>query len=223
MEDLHILYEDAHVVLCVKPVGVLSEDSEQGACMPALLRRHYREQGKPNYIATVHRLDKIVGGVMLFSRRREVTGKLTAAVAEHRVTKEYLAVLRGHPAEASATLTDLLFRDASKNKSYVVKRMRKGVREASLEYVTLGSTEELTLVRVRLHTGRTHQIRVQFASRGLPLSGDRKYGASDAPWPIALWSYRLSFAHPQTSEAMTFACPPPDTAPWTRFTLPETL
>ena len=183
MEDLHILYEDAHLVLCVKPVGVLSEDSEQGACMPALLRRHYREQ----------------------------------------VTKEYLAVLRGHPAEASATLTDLLFRDASKNKSYVVKRMRKGVREASLEYVTLGSTEELTLVRVRLHTGRTHQIRVQFASRGLPLSGDRKYGASDAPWPIALWSYRLSFAHPQTGEAMTFACPPPDTAPWTRFTLPETL
>ena len=223
MEDLHILYEDAHLVLCVKPVGVLSEDSEQGACMPALLRRHYREQGKPDYIATVHRLDKIVGGVMLFSRRREVTGKLTAAVAEHRVTKEYLAVLRGHPAEASATLTDLLFRDASKNKSYVVKRMRKGVREASLEYVTLGNTEELTLVRVRLHTGRTHQIRVQFASRGLPLSGDRKYGASDAPWPIALWSYRLSFAHPQTSEAMTFACPPPDTAPWTRFTLPETL
>lgn len=223
MEDLHILYEDAHLVLCVKPVGVLSEDSEQGACMPALLRRHYREQGKPDYIATVHRLDKIVGGVMLFSRRREVTGKLTAAVAEHRVTKEYLAVLRGHPAEASATLTDLLFRDASKNKSYVVKRMRKGVRDASLEYVTLGSTEELTLVRVRLHTGRTHQIRVQFASRGLPLSGDRKYGASDALWPIALWSYRLSFAHPQTGEAMTFACLPPDTAPWTRFTLPDTL
>ena len=223
MEDLHILYEDAHVVLCVKPVGVLSEDSPSGACMPGLLREHYRALGQNDYIATVHRLDKIVGGVMLFSRRREVTGKLTAAVAEHRVTKEYLAVLRGHPAEASATLTDLLFRDASKNKSYVVKRMRKGVREASLEYVTLGSTEELTLVRVRLHTGRTHQIRVQFASRGLPLSGDRKYGASNAPWPIALWSYRLSFAHPQTSEAMTFACPPPDTAPWTRFTLPETL
>ena len=223
MESLHILYEDAYLVLCVKPVGVLSEDSEQGVCMPALLRQHYRTQGEPNYIATVHRLDKIVSGVMLFSRRREVTGKLTAAVAERRVTKEYLAVLRGCPAEDAATLTDLLFRDAAKNKSYVVKRMRKGVREASLEYVTLGSTEELTLVRVRLHTGRTHQIRVQFASRGLPLSGDRKYGASDAPWPIALWSYRLSFAHPQTSEAMTFACPPPDTAPWTRFTLPETL
>lgn len=223
MESLHILYEDAYLVLCVKPVGVLSEDSEQGVCMPALLRQHYRAQGEPNYIATVHRLDKIVSGVMLFSRRREVTGKLTAAVAERRVTKEYLAVLRGRPAEDAATLTDLLFRDAAKNKSYVVKRMRKGVREASLEYVTLGSTEELTLVRVRLHTGRTHQIRVQFASRGLPLAGDRKYGASDAPYPIALWSCRLSFVHPQTGEPVTFTCPPPDTAPWDLFTLPEML
>ena len=158
MEDVHILYEDRYLVLCVKPVGVLSEDSETGACMPALLRQHYQALGQPDYIATVHRLDKVVGGVMLFSRRREVTGKLTAAVAERRITKEYLAVLRGHPQENAATLTDLLFRDASRNKSYVVKRMRKGVREASLEYVTLGRTEELTLVQVRLHTGRTHQI-----------------------------------------------------------------
>ena len=223
MEDVHILYEDRYLVLCVKPVGVLSEDSETGACMPALLRQHYQALGQPDYIATVHRLDKVVGGVMLFSRRREVTGKLTAAVAERRITKEYLAVLRGHPQENAATLTNLLFRDASRNKSYVVKRMRKGVREASLEYVTLGRTEELTLVQVRLHTGRTHQIRVQFASRGLPLSGDRKYGASDAPWPIALWSYRLSFVHPQTGADMTFSCPPPAAEPWTRFTLPETL
>lgn len=216
MEDLHILYEDAHLVLCVKPVGVLSEDSEQGACMPDLLRRHYREQGKPDYIATVHRLDKIVGGVMLFSRRREVTGKLTAAVAEHRVTKEYLAVLRGHPAEASATLTDLLFRDASKNKSYVVKRMRKGVREAELEYVTLGSTEELTLVRVRLHTGRTHQIRVQFSSRGLPLLGDIRYG-SKAGCSTALWSYHMAFTHPVTGRTVDVTCPPPESWPWTLF------
>ena len=223
MEDVHILYEDRYLVLCVKPVGVLSEDSETGACMPALLRQHYQALGQPDYIATVHRLDKVVGGVMLFSRRREVTGKLTAAVAERRITKEYLAVLRGHPQENAATLTDLLFRDASRNKSYVVKRMRKGVREASLEYVTLGRTEELTLVQVRLHTGRTHQIRVQFASRGLPLAGDRKYGASDAPYPIALWSCRLSFVHPQTCKPVTFTCPPPDTAPWDLFTLPEML
>lgn len=216
MEPLRILYEDAHLVLCVKPVGVLSEDSADGACMPALLRQHYRAQGKPDYIATVHRLDKAVGGVMLFSRRREITGKLTAAIAEHRVTKEYLAVLRGHPAEASATLTDLLFRDASKNKSYVVKRMRKGVREASLEYVTLGSTEELTLVRVRLHTGRTHQIRVQFSSRGLPLLGDIRYG-SKADCSTALWSYHMAFTHPVTGRTVDVTCPPPESWPWTLF------
>ena len=172
MEPLHILYEDPYLVLCVKPVGVLSEDSEQGACMPALLRRHYQALGQSDHIATVHRLDRVVGGVMLFSRRRDITGRLTAAVAERRVTKEYLAVLRGHPAEDSATLTDLLFRDAAKNKSYVVKRMRKGVREASLDYTVLGRTDALSLVRVRLHTGRTHQIRVQFSSRGLPLLGE---------------------------------------------------
>lgn len=217
MEPLRILYEDAHLVLCVKPVGVLSEDSADGACMPALLRQHYRAQGKPDYIATVHRLDKAVGGVMLFSRRREVTGKLTAAIAEHRVTKEYLAVLRGHPAEASATLTDLLFRDASKNKSYVVKRMRKGVRDASLEYVTLGSTEELTLVRVRLRTGRTHQIRVQFSSRGLPLLGDIRYG-SKAACSAALWSYHLAFTHPVTGKPVDVTCPPPEAYPWDLFT-----
>ena len=140
MEPLRILYEDAHLVLCVKPVGVLSEDSADGACMPALLRAHYRAQGKPGYIATVHRLDKAVGGVMLFSRRREITGKLTAAIAEHRVTKEYLAVLRGTPEKDSDTLTDLLFRDAAHNKSYVVKRMRKGVREASLDYAVPGAS-----------------------------------------------------------------------------------
>ena len=161
MEPLKILYEDAHLVICCKPVGVLSEDSESGRCMPQLLREHYLAQGQKNpYIATVHRLDKITGGV---------TGKLTTAVQAHELVKEYLAVLRGHPQEPAATLTDLLFRDAGRNKSYVVKRPRKGVREASLEYRELSRTEELSLVRVRLHTGRTHQIRVQFASRGMPL------------------------------------------------------
>ena len=216
MEDVHILYEDRYLVLCVKPVGVLSEDSETGACMPALLRQHYQALGQPDYIATVHRLDKVVGGVMLFSRRREVTGKLTAAVVERRITKEYLAVLRGHPQENAATLTDLLFRDASRNKSYVVKRMRKGVREASLEYVTLGRTEELTLVQVRLRTGRTHQIRVQFASRGLPLLGDIRYG-SKAECTTALWSHRMAFTHPVTGKPVDVSCPPPRRWPWTLF------
>ena len=216
MSDLTILYEDAHLVICLKPPGVLSEDSEKGRCMPALLREHYRAQGKNDYIATVHRLDKIVGGVMVFSRRRQVTGQLTAAIARHEITKEYLAVLRGHPEKAEDTLTDLLFRDAAHNKSYVVKRMRKGVREASLDYAVLGRADGLTLVRVRLHTGRTHQIRVQFSSRGLPLLGDIRYG-SKAPCSPALWSHRLALTHPVTGKPIDVTCPPPDSWPWSLF------
>ena len=217
MSDLTILYEDAHLVICLKPPGVLSEDSEKGRCMPALLREHYRAQGKNDYIATVHRLDKIVGGVMVFSRRRQVTGMLTAAMARHEIPKEYLAVLRGHPEKAEDTLTDLLFRDAAHNKSYVVRRMRKGVREARLSYREIARTDALSLVRVQLHTGRTHQIRVQFASRGLPLLGDIRYGSRDERCTAALWSYRLALRHPVTGETVDVSALPPEGYPWQLF------
>ena len=217
MEPLHILYEDAYLVICRKPVGVLSEDSDTGACMPRLLAEHYRARGQNPYIATVHRLDKITGGAMLFSRRREITGKLIAAVQAHEIQKEYLAVLRGHPQQSAAQLTDLLFRDAARNKSYVVTRPRKGVREAKLSYRELQRTEELSLVRVQLHTGRTHQIRVQFSSRGLPLLGDIRYGSKDPRCTAALWSCRLAFRHPVSGEMVDVFCPPPQSYPWTLF------
>ena len=110
----------------------------------------------------------------------------------------------------------MLFRDAAHNKSYVVKRMRKGVREASLDYAVLGRADGLTLVQVRLHTGRTHQIRVQFSSRGLPLLGDIRYG-SKAPCSPALWSHRLALTHPVTGKPIDVACPPPDSWPWSLF------
>ena len=214
METLHILYEDPHLVICCKPVGVLSEDGQAGRCMPELLREHYRSLGQKNpYIATVHRLDKITGGVMVFSRRREVTGKLTAAVQAHEIVKEYLAVLRGHPAEPAATLTDLLFRDAGHNKSYVVKRPRKGVREASLFYRELSRTEELSLVRVQLHTGRTHQIRVHMAYIGHPILGDTVYG-NKKPVPglqgQCLHAVGLKFIHPRTGELVELTCGLPE-------------
>ena len=208
---MEILYQDKFIVVAVKPVGVLSEDVPGQACMPALLRR---ELGGD--IATVHRLDKPVGGCMVFSRHKAATGKLIAAVAEHRVTKEYLAVLRGHPEKPEDTLRDLLFRDSRVNKSYVVQRMRKGVREAVLDYRELERQGELSLVQVRLHTGRTHQIRVQFSHRGLPLLGDIRYGSKAACSP-ALWSYHLAFAHPVTGAPVDVTCPPPREDPWTRF------
>ena len=216
-----ILYEDAHLVICCKPVGYLSEDDGSEKCMPHWLRQHYREAGKPDYIATVHRLDKITGGVMVFSRRKEITGKLTALVAQHQITKEYLAVLRGHPEKEEDTLKDLLFRDATHNKSFVVQRMRKGVHEASLFYRTLDRTDALTLVRVQLHTGRTHQIRVQFSSRQLPLLGDIRYGSKDPDCTAALWSFRLAFTHPVTKKSVDVTLPPPAQYPWNLFTCDE--
>ncbi len=221
MDTPIILYEDAHLVVCRKPVDYLSEDDGSVKCMPCWLREHYRQAGKPDYIATVHRLDKITGGVMVFSRRKEITGKLTALVAQHQITKEYLAVLRGHPEKDEATLTDLLFRDAAHNKSFVVQRMRKGVREASLSYRLLGKTDALSLVRVQLHTGRTHQIRVQFSSRQLPLLGDIRYGSKDSGCTAALWSYRLAFIHPVTGKSVDVTLPPPDQYPWHLFTAEE--
>lgn len=221
MGDLTVLYEDEWLVAAVKPVGVLSEDSPSGASMPELLRERYRSLGQSDYIATVHRLDKVVGGVMIFSRSREITGRLTASIRDRQILKEYLAVLRGHPEKPEDTLTDLLFRDAAHNKSYVVQRMRKGVREASLNYRELGRTEDLSLVQVRLHTGRTHQIRVQFASRQLPLLGDIRYGSKDPRCSAALWSWHMSFLHPVKRKPVEVACLPPDQYPWNLFPPPQ--
>ncbi len=221
MDTPTILYEDAYLVLCCKPAGYLSEDDGSVKCMPRWLREHYQSIGKPDYIATVHRLDRVTGGIMAFSRRQSTTGKLMAAVTEKRIAKEYLAVLRGHPEKSEDTLTDLLFRDAAHNKSYVVKRMRKGVREAKLSYRTLSSAEGLTLVQVSLHTGRTHQIRVQFSSRGLPLLGDIRYGSKDPNCSTALWAYRLAFPHPVTGKTVDVTLPPPRQYPWTAFPLPS--
>ena len=215
---MELLYEDKHLCLAVKPVNVLSEDHPTQRCMPALLRQHYQERKQHDYIATVHRLDKPVGGVMLFSRSSAVTGKLTGLIARHEVEKEYLAILRGKPQEDEATLTDLLFHDATHNKSCVVSRERRGVREARLHYRVLGyhAQENLTLVKVRLHTGRTHQIRVQFSHRKLPLLGDIRYG-SKAPCPPALWSHHLAFVHPMTKKRVDVQALPPMEYPWTLF------
>lgn len=215
---MELLYEDKHLCLAVKPTGVLSEDNPTKACMPALLRGHFQGLGKPDYIATVHRLDKVVGGVMLFSRNPAVTGKLTGLIARHEVEKEYFAILRGKPEREEDTFNDLLFHDSTNNKSFVVQRERKGVRKASLSYTVLGycEAEDLTLVRVRLHTGRTHQIRVQFSHRKLPLLGDIRYG-SKADCDPALWSFRLGFVHPMTKKRVDVMAAPPAVYPWTLF------
>ena len=219
-----ILYEDNYLLLCAKPAGVVSEP-DRGRGLPELLAAQLRDEGKPDFIAGVHRLDRQVGGLMVFSRRKNVTGVLIEQIRRREMEKEYLAVLRGRPEEPEDTLEDLLFHDSRCNKTFVVDRMRKGVREAKLSYRTVAALDDggqaLTLVQVRLHTGRTHQIRVQFASRGLPLLGDIRYGSKAACGP-ALWSYRLHLVHPVTGEAVDCTCPPPKEYPWILFFPEET-
>ncbi len=218
--ELTILYEDPALAVCLKPVGVVSE-AAGGKGMPELLSETFRGQGKPDFISGVHRLDKNVGGLMLFSRRKDVTGKLIGLISNRKLEKEYLAILRGSPAEPEGTLNDLLFHDSHCNKTFVVDRQRKGVRDASLSYRVLAQTKKfgqvLTLVRVCLHTGRTHQIRVQFSSRGLPLLGDIRYGSKDKNCDVSLWSYRLCFPHPDTGKMVDITYPPPLSYPWNLF------
>ena len=202
---IEFLYEDEALVVCQKPVGVLSQPDASGTDedMLSLLGEQLRrptDTRKP-YVGLVHRLDRGVGGVMVFAKRPDIAGKLSIAVAERRMTKQYLAVVHGCPDEPCGIMCDLLYKDSAKGKSFVVERERKGVKRASLAYRVLSSINhevhgELSLLQIRLHTGRTHQIRVQCASRGIPLVGDGKYGARDHGMPIGLWSYRLTFAHP---------------------------
>ena len=212
---MEIIYQDNRVVVAVKPAGILSTDEPGG--MPSLLRQVLGT----DCIRTVHRLDAQTGGLMVFARSRKAASLLSEQLRQHRIRKTYLAVLHGLPQPPSGQLRDLLGRDSLRRVTYVTDAPSPETREALLSYETLDTAGGLTLVRVRLHTGRTHQIRVQFASRSLPLAGDRKYGLpDDSIAPLALWAWQLSFTHPETGQAMTFTRLPPLTEPWTRFRLP---
>ena len=215
---MELLYTDARIVVCLKPAGVLSTDEPGG--MPELLRRALGEP-ETGCVRTVHRLDRPVGGVMVYAKTAQQAARHTQSMGEGRMQKAYLAVLTGCPEETSGTLEDLLFHDRVKNKTYVVRRPRGGVKKAVLSYEILAEAEGLSLARVRLQTGRTHQIRVQFASRGFPLLGDGKYGSRDNRCTCALWSFRLTL--PTGSRPQTFEALPPHQYPWTQFPLPEIL
>ena len=210
-----ILYKDTHLLLIEKPVGIPSQEADSDCVPQRLAQRGY-------LIKVVHRLDKPTGGVMACARTDKAAAKLSALVGEHELfQKEYLAVVQGVPEKAEDTYTDLLYHDVRMNKSYVVDRARKGVREAVLDYTVLETvtTDEgtFTLVRVCLHTGRTHQIRVQFAARKMPLYGDSRYGGVKGA-NLGLWSHRLSLPHPITKQPIS-AQSRPDTAcmPWCLF------
>lgn len=217
---ISILFQDSHLLLAVKPVGLSSQECADGRDS---LPKKLAEQGFP--VKTVHRLDRETGGVMVYARTGQGAAALSSMVGQHSVfVKEYLAVVQGKPSPAAGQWEDLLYHDVRKNKSYTVSRLRKGVRQASLSYEVLHTTHtplgEYSLVRVRLHTGRTHQIRVQFAHRQMPLWGDSRYGGNREKGP-ALWSCRLSFPHPITGETIRGeSLPDRGQAPWCYF--PET-
>ena len=198
---MELLYQDSQIVLCVKPAGL---SSEAGAgSLPELLED---QLGRP--VFPVHRLDRNVGGVMVYARTRQAASALSQAVQAGNLQKEYLALIHGCPSQPAGTWEDLLWKDSAKNKVFVVRRMRKGVKAAKLAYRVLEEATPLTLVHIRLYTGRSHQIRVQFASRGFPLAGDHKYGSRDDIRSPALWSFRLTLPHPVTGETITCLHPP---------------
>ena len=201
-----VLYEDNDIIVCIKPRGVLSQGDDKGhENMLSLLGGN---------VFPVHRLDRETEGIMVFAKNQRLAASMSNLVQSHeQFKKEYLAVLEGVPEDRSGELCDLLFHDVAKNKTYVANKMRRGVKQAKLSYEVLEAVEDgqgtvRSLVRVRLYTGRTHQIRVQFASRHFPLVGDRKYGGSKSEFGLALFAYRLSFCHPATGKLLCFEAYP---------------
>ena len=191
---MHLLYEDKDIVVCVKPVGVDSEKE-----LPRLLQERLG-----GGIFCLHRLDLNVGGVMVFARNKAAAAKISAQISRGEMVKEYVALVKGAP-EESGTWEDWLFKDSRRNKVFVVKKQRAGVKAAKLAYRVVRAGEE-SLVHIRLFTGRSHQIRVQFASRGYPLLGDHKYGARDENKAPQLFSCRITLMH--NNQKLTFSALP---------------
>lgn len=208
---MELLYVDDDILVCLKPARVLSTDEPGG--VPDLAREAL---GNPDAdVRTVHRLDRVVAGLMVLARNAKAASELSRQIRDGEFDKEYVAVVHGCPQEEQGTLRDLLGRDKARRMTYVAAEPAKGVQEAVLDYQVLGKTNGMSRVRIQLHTGRTHQIRVQFASRGMPLVGERKYCTLEDPCEIALWSYHIGFTHPGTGQRMDFMQEPPAVYPWT--------
>lgn len=208
---MNILHMDDDILVCIKPARVLSTDEPGG--LPDLLREALHDPDAD--IRTVHRLDRVVSGVMVLARNPAAASELSRQIRENAFTKEYFAIVHGCPEGESGTLCDLLYRDKARRMTMVAKEPGKGVQEAVLDFKVVCKTQELSRVRIQLHTGRTHQIRVQFASRGMPLVGERKYAVLEDDCEIALWSHKIGFTHPATREKMEFTQEPPESYPWT--------
>ena len=216
MNPLKLLARQPDYAVIVKPQGMDSEAVPGQENVPAALSALLACPEKT--IHPVHRLDRPTGGVMVYALSGKGAAALSRSLLENRFEKEYFALTERAPDEPEGKWTDLLYWDPRSRKAYVVSRSRKGVREAVLSYRVEGvSASGPALLRIRLETGRTHQIRVQCASRGLPLVGDRRYGSRIPSPRLGLWCYSLKFPDPVTGELLSFSCPPPSGPPWDAF------
>ncbi len=209
---MNILYEDENLVVAVKPPEILSQFSENEENMVTLLKN---KTGSDIFV--VSRLDRNVGGVMVYAKNPKSASDLTCQMQNGVFKKVYIAAVRGKPESDKGIFEDLLFKDSRKNKTFVVKRERKGVKKASLEYQLIKTKDGVSLVKIRLHTGRTHQIRVQFASRKMPLVGDGKYGARDNAKAMGLFCREVVFKKINSEEILTFSAEPENVYPWNMF------
>lgn len=210
---MDIIYYDKNILVAIKPAGVISTDEPGG--MPSLLREAL---GEPEAdIRTVHRLDQVVSGLMVFALNAETASELSRQIRNNEFKKTYLAIVRGVPESKRGRMEDILLRSKEQRKTFVVNKACRGSQDAILDYRLLGTKDEMSVVEINLVTGRTHQIRAQFTHRRMPLVGDRKYGGRDDGCNIALWSHCLGFTNPATGRFMTFKVKPPKEYPWTEF------
>ena len=218
---INVIYEDNHLLVVSKPVNMPVQEDESGDpdllnCLKQYLKEKYNKPGNV-YLGLVHRLDRPVGGIMVFARTSKAAARLSKMISDHEnFQKTYLAVVEGTPDKPKATLTDYLIKNTKTN-TVTVTSPDKG-KKAVLDYEIMETANNLTLLKILLHTGRSHQIRVQLAHNHTPIYGDQRYNPkAKAHTQIALWAYRLSFEHPVTKEKLTFVSQPDNTDPWDRF------
>lgn len=225
MENLNVLYEDNHIIAVEKPYGVpsqedMSNDEDMLSIIKQYLKEKYKKPGNV-YVGLVHRLDRVTGGVMVFAKTSKAASRLSEEIRTNRFEKAYLCVVEGHLKDKEGRWEDHLYKDSKLNLVSTCSPSKKNAKYCLLEYRVLEEKEGYSLVKVKLHTGRSHQIRVQFSSRGFPLLGDKKYGSSiNLDHRIALWSYQIQVKHPTKDEVLSF-CLPANVFPFSMFQTQE--
>lgn len=219
---IEILYEDNHILVVVKPPNMLTQGDQTGDpdLLDALkedIRVRYHKPGNV-WLGLVHRLDRPVGGAMVFAKTSKAASRLSEQIRTGSFGKAYAAVVHGVPEPTQGTLVNYLVKDETTNTVHITKKEGEG-KKAVLDYSLAGSEAGLSLLNIKLHTGRPHQIRVQLSAAGHPLYGDQKYGASlnKSGMQLALWSVEVGFEHPTRKEPLTFQSVPPNTYPWNLF------